>query len=287
MAQTREVIETMRRETTLDFTVKVIRTHGDIYREGPLENAETTGLFTREIEENLLAGQIDLAVHSLKDLPLSLPPKLAIAAVPVREEPWDALVIARGNYQSSASGLPLSEGSVVGTGSLRRKMQLTTVRPDLKIRPLRGNIDTRLEKIIHGEYDAGVFACAGLNRLNFRDDRLVIHRLQWAPFIPAPGQGALAIEMRRDDPDFDQIKRTVNDLSAERCVAAERKLLEMFGGGCALPVGALVSREDGPEREVYTLRGFWGGDHPLRWETLVADDLRAGILALFERLKNR
>jgi hydroxymethylbilane synthase len=187
------------------------------------------GLFTKEIEDALLAGSIDLAVHSLKDLPTETPVGLALAAIPERENPFDAIVGSR------LADLPL--GSRVGTSSNRRGAQLRLLRPDLAIHPIRGNVDTRLRKQKSGEFDAILLAAAGLRRLGLAHEIAEIFSAEQV--CPAPGQGALAIETRANDDAFD-ICRVLNHLPTEQAVTCERTVLASLGGGCQLPIGVFA-----------------------------------------------
>jgi hydroxymethylbilane synthase len=193
----------------------------------------TRGLFVKELEEALLDGRADLAVHSAKDLPGDLPDGLGILAVPEREDPRDVLV---GPPEGLAG---LAPGARVGTGSPRRAAQLALVRPDVEFVEVRGNVGTRLEKLARGEVDALVLAAAGLARLGLSPPGLVA--LDVAACVPAPGQGALAIEGRVDRPDLiAALAAALDDPAARACVSAERALLQGLGGGCREPVGALA-----------------------------------------------
>jgi hydroxymethylbilane synthase len=208
--------------------VEVIRTTGDRLTGVPLAQAGAgKGVFTKEIEEALLAGRIDVAVHSLKDLPTELPAGLALAAVPGRDDVRDALV-----------GQPLAAlpaGARVGTGSLRRGAQLRALRPDLRIEPVRGNVDTRLRKLDAGEYDALVLAAAGLRRLGWEER--IAEYFPAEVMLPAPGQGALAVETRAGS-GAEAICAAVEDPASRAAVEAERALLAGLGGGCQVPIGA-------------------------------------------------
>jgi hydroxymethylbilane synthase len=209
-------------------TIEIIKTKGDKILDVPLAKIGGKGLFTKEIEEALLDGRIDLAVHSLKDLPTELPAGLALACVPQREDPRDALV-----------GCPLAklpDGARVGTSSLRRAAQLRALRPDLDILDIRGNVDTRLRKQQEGQYDALVMASAGLTRLGLAQH--IADYLDPASFLPAVAQGALAIETRADQGPAWQACQALRDARAEAEVAAERALLAGLGGGCQVPLGA-------------------------------------------------
>ena len=207
--------------------IEIIRTTGDKITDAPLAKVGVKGLFTKEIEEALLDGRADLAVHSLKDLPAELPEGLALAAVPEREDPLDAMVGKR------LADLP--HGATVGTGSLRRAAQLRRLRPDLRIENIRGNLDTRLRKLDEGQYDAIVLAAAGLKRLGWAGR--IAEILPPDIMCPAVGQGALAIETRAHGSGFNAC--AVLDHPATRAaVSAERGLLAALGGGCQVPVGA-------------------------------------------------
>lgn len=208
--------------------IEVIQTSGDRFQSGPLKSIGNKGLFTKEIEEALLQGRIDLAVHSLKDMPAHLPEGLLIAATPEREDVRDALVGARLDE--------LPSGARVGTGSIRRVAQLSAHRPDLQILPIRGNVDTRLRKLDDGEFDAIVLASAGLHRLGWSGR--ITEYLNVDIMCPAVGQGSLAIETRADDGAAYQACLLLNHPDTNSAVTAERALLSVLGGGCQVPVGA-------------------------------------------------
>jgi hydroxymethylbilane synthase len=209
--------------------IEIIRTTGDHLQTASLVQAGGKGLFTKEIEEALLTGAIDLAVHSLKDLPTEAREDLAIAAIPGREDPRDAIV--------GRALKDVSHGASVGTSSGRRAAQLRLLRPDLQIQPIRGNIDTRLRKLKEGQYDAVVLAAAGLRRLGLAHE--ISEVLSPQQMCPAPGQGALAIQTRRDDPAR-EICAQFNDEPTSQAVTCERTVLAALGGGCQLPVGAFA-----------------------------------------------
>ena len=208
--------------------IEIIKTTGDKILDVPLARIGGKGLFTKEIEEALLDGQIDLAVHSLKDLPTELPSGLTVASIPQREDPRDAVV--------GATLAALPHGARVGTSSLRRSAQLRALRPDLEIADIRGNVDTRLRKQQEGQYDALVMASAGLTRLGLGEH--IAAYLDPAEFLPAVAQGALAIETRDDGGTAWTVCRALNDPRAAAEVSAERALLAMLGGGCQVPLGA-------------------------------------------------
>jgi hydroxymethylbilane synthase len=208
----------------------VVRTAGDRSAEA-LDALGGTGVFVREIEEALLAGTIDLAVHSLKDLPTEQPPRLAIAAVPERHDPRDALLSVSGHSLES-----LPPGSAVATGSPRRRCQLLHARPDLRMVPVRGNVDTRVAKLRDGRFDALVLALAGIERLGIRS----VPAVPLAPetCLPAVGQGALAVEIRADDAATRDLVAPLAHEPTLRAVLAERAFLRRLGGGCLAPASA-------------------------------------------------
>jgi hydroxymethylbilane synthase len=215
--------------------VEIIQTTGDRFQTGPLKEIGNKGLFTKEIEEALLDGGVDLAVHSLKDMPTALPEGLQITATPEREDPRDVIIGRR------LEELPA--GSRIGTGSLRRMAQLSAARPDVSIQPIRGNVDTRLRKLDEGQFDAIVLAAAGLNRLGW-SHRIAEH-LSVELMCPAVGQGSLAIETRADGGPAMQACLRLNNADTYSCITAERAVLAELGGGCQVPVGAHASIADG------------------------------------------
>ena len=218
----------------LECRIEIIRTTGDKITDVPLAKVGTKGLFTKEIEEALLEGGADLAVHSLKDLPTELPEGLVLAAVPAREDPRDAVVGRR------LADLPA--GARVGTSSLRRAAQLRKLRPDLALESVRGNLDTRLRKLDEGQYDAILLAAAGLKRLGWGDR--IAEILPSETMCPAVGQGALAIETRAYGAGLDACT-ALDDAASHAAVASERGVLAALGGGCQVPIGAYATVEDG------------------------------------------
>lgn len=221
------------REANPEIMVSISRivTRGDQNHHTQLDQMDGIGVFTRELEEALLDGRIDLAVHSLKDMPTEIPSGLRIAAVTERLDPRDVLV-SRGERLAE-----LASGARIGTGSPRRAVQLAACRPDLEAASIRGNIDTRLRKVADGEFDAVILAAAGLKRLGW--EGRVSEYLPAEKFLPAAGQGALAIEIRLDDAEMAKIAVTLNHLPTWRCTTAERAFLSAMGGGCRAPMAAL------------------------------------------------
>lgn len=225
----------------LETRIEIIRTTGDQTPQADLSKlaASVKGLFVKEIEEALLQHQIDLAVHSLKDLPTQTPEGLTLAAIPPREDARDALVTASPTL-SSLQALP--QQARLGTGSLRRRVQLQLLRPDLVISPIRGNVETRIKKIEQENLDGIILAAAGLNRLGLHDKIAYIFPVE--EMVPAIGQGALAIEIRTDDESTRRIVEPVNDPATRSCTLAERRFLHEMGGGCDVPMGAHASIEN-------------------------------------------
>jgi hydroxymethylbilane synthase len=257
--------------------IQVITTTGDRVQDRRLESVGGKGAFLKEIEEAMLAGEVDLAVHSLKDVPTALPDGLRLCAVLARADPRDALVSARG-----ARFADLPAGSVIGTSSLRRQCQVRALRPDLAVTDLRGNVDTRLQKLRDGRCDAVILAQAGLERLGRAGEATEV--LDAATFLPAPGQGAIALECRGEDQTIAAAAAPLNHAKTAREVEAERALLKALGGGCNVPLGAyaaaagqelrlaaFVGRADGSS----LVRGERRGTDPGALGRELADDLLA------------
>jgi hydroxymethylbilane synthase len=215
----------------LRVEVVPIRTSGDRLASAHLAEVGGKGLFVKEIDEALLDKRIDLAVHSLKDLPAERPGGLCLAAVPPREDPRDALVAS-----PAATLTSLASGARVGTSSLRRGVQLLARRPDVQVHPVRGNVDTRLRKLREGQYDALILAAAGLRRLGLLDETATL--LDPAEMLPAPGQGTLAVEAREDDVETGRLARAVEDPGTRIRTLAERAFLAEVGGACTAPLAA-------------------------------------------------
>ncbi len=241
----------------------VIKTKGDKILDVPLAKVGGKGLFVKEIEDALMDGRIDIAVHSMKDMPAELPPGLCISAVPRRENPLDALISEK--YGSLAD---LPQGARVGTSSLRRSAQLLHLRPDLTILPLRGNLDTRLKKLTTTDLDAIVLATAGLKRLGLAH-RISAH-IDPETMLPAVGQGALCIESRINDKVIDPVVKALDDAQTHTAVLAERAFLHRLEGGCQVPIAAhativdeqlklagLVAEVDGRRIIKSEITGLW------------------------------
>ncbi len=217
-------------DSALHIELVKMTTQGDKILDTPLAKVGGKGLFIKELEQGLLDGHIDLAVHSTKDMTMHLPPSLHIGAICMREDPRDALV---SNTHSRLESLPT--GARVGTSSLRRQCQLKAAFPHLTVRDLRGNVNTRLAKLDAGEFDAIMLAAAGLKRLGF-DSRIASY-LEIEQILPAVGQGAICIECRADDTAVNELVATLNHRPTQLCVMAERAMNERLQGGCQVPIG--------------------------------------------------
>lgn len=214
------------------FEVVTISTKGDVDKR-PLFTMDEKGIFEKEVNEAVKKGEVDFAVHSLKDIPSDLSEELTVACIPKRASPNDVLVNEKGQKLKE-----LATGSTVGTSSLRRAIQLAKQRPDLNVRPIRGNVETRVKKVISGEYDAVVLAEAGLTRIGMKD--VIVERFGVRDFVPAPGQGAIAIVCRRDDKKMINILKAIEDPRSRAEVMAERALIKKVEGGCRFPLGAVA-----------------------------------------------
>jgi|YNPNPStandDraft_1061719.scaffolds.fasta_scaffold00234_14 hydroxymethylbilane synthase len=247
----------------VEVSLVTIRTSGDKILHSPLAMVGGKGLFVKEIEEALMAGQVDLAVHSVKDIPAEISPGLVLSAVTQREDPRDALVTRQ---KGTLAELPL--GAKVGTSSLRRRAQLLCMRRDLQVVPLRGNVDTRMRKLERGELDAIVLAAAALRRLGFQEE--VAEFLSVEDFVPAVGQGALAVETREGDEAVSRLVRVLDHPESRLCVEAERAFMTSLGGGCQVPAGAYASKE-GEELELRGMLAAPDGD------ILLKDKVRGAV----------
>lgn len=252
LTQTKWVVSQLKeKHSHIDFEIKVITTTGDRIQSVSLDKIGEKGVFVKEIEEELLRGGIDFAVHSMKDMPGTLHEKLSFSWVPKREDPRDAIIL-KSKY-SSFEELP--KGAKIGTGSKRREFQIRNIRRDFKFLPIRGNIDTRLRKLEEEEFDAIVLAMAGLKRLGIYEklkDR--IYPLSPQQVLPSPAQGALAIEIRRGDESIHNILEGIKDIETQIQISAERAYLKTIGGSCHIPIGALCTLK-GDEIELEALLG--------------------------------
>jgi len=270
-----------------EVTIEIIHTTGDKITDVALAKVGTKGMFTKEIEEALAADRIDLAVHSLKDLPTELSEEFEIAAIPEREDPSDTFC---SRHYSSLEELP--KNARVGTSSLRREAQLKALRPDLIVHPLRGNVDTRLRKLESGEYDAIILAAAGLRRLGRTE--LMRQIIPVKIMCPAAGQGALAIEIRAADQTVRSAIQFLDDAASRSETDCERALLKKLGGGCQVPIGANAKLQDrvlhldavvaDPDGKLL-LRESVTGDDPIRLGETAGENLfRRGGADILDRV---
>lgn len=249
LVQTNWVVEQLKKANPeVEFEVKIIKTKGDLIKDLPLDKIGDKGLFVKEIEKSLLDGEIDMAVHSMKDMPSYLPEGLKFAHSPKREDPRDALIFKEG-YKSIED---LPKGARIGTGSKRRKYQLLKHRPDLEIVPIRGNIETRIKKIETENLDGVVLAASGLRRAGL-DDKIDYY-IPTDIMIPAPAQGILALEIRENDKETEKIIDSIKDDITKIQIDAERGFLIGVNGSCHIPMGAYCEIEG----EKITLTGLYG-----------------------------
>lgn len=251
--QTNWVKNFLEQKLNMTIEVNIITTQGDRVTDRPLRELEGSGYFTKELEEALLDERIDVAVHSYKDMPSKAPDGLTLAAVSAREDAADLLIMRPDAATSDEDDLFLKPEALVGTSAVRRETQLLALRPDLETKDLRGNVPTRLRKLRDGEYDAIMLASAGVRRLALDLSEFRVERLAPSLFVPAPGQGALAIQMRADDSRLSIVREAVHNAESFTATRIERQLQALFGGGCGLPLGAYASRNG----DVWIMEGFW------------------------------
>lgn len=275
ITQTNWVIDRLKEaESGLIVELEKIVTKGDKILDVTLSKVGGKGLFVKEIESALQNGEIDLAIHSMKDLPAEMPKGLTIGAIPIREDVRDCLLSKDG---STLEELP--SGAVVGTSSLRRQAQILAIRPDLKVEPIRGNIDTRVQKMKDGQFDAIVLATAGLNRMSWQED--IAELISTKTMLPAVGQGALAVQCREDDLEVLTLLSKINHEETARAVRAERAFLQSFNGGCHLPIAAYAQICEG---QVH-LKGLVGD--PTGKQMICDTMIGADELAIGQELANR
>jgi hydroxymethylbilane synthase len=271
--------------TTADLVI--IKTGGDRLQDAPLSDVGGKRLFVKEIEDALLSGDVDLAVHSAKDMPAVLPDGLDLAAALARDDPRDAVVLPKGRQAASvtSTAAPLGAAPAIGTSSVRRIAQLAALWPGATFAPIRGNVDTRLRKLDEGGFDALVLAAAGLRRLGLADR--ISTALSPVECVPAPGQGIIAVETRMDDQGTRRAIAPLHDAAAGAALMAERALVAALGGGCQIPLGAIALARD-PELELHAIVCSADGSRAVRRQArgpagdpeslgrLVAEELAAG-----------
>jgi hydroxymethylbilane synthase len=274
-------------ENNVAAELKIIKTQGDRILNLSFDKLEGKGFFTKELEEELLAGTIDLAVHSHKDLPTENPPGLIIAAVSEREDPSELLLILK-DCVDVHQKLSVKFGAIVGTSSNRRKAQLLAFRPDLEIKDLRGNVPTRIDKLRDEKYDAIMIAKAGVSRLGIDLSEFHVEEITPIELIPAPAQGVLAIQIRESDRELFDILQALNNPGVAEELAVERTVLKLFGGGCHLPLGCYCRKDDGVF-QVFTSKADTGEGFPDRLflQSDSTEGLAEKVVALFDNKRKR
>ncbi|MFQ5447811.1 MAG: hydroxymethylbilane synthase [Saprospiraceae bacterium] len=246
----------------IESELVIIKTKGDAIQHLSFDKIEGKGFFTKEIEERLLNGDVDMAVHSMKDLPTSQPDGLVLGAVSYRENPADWLIIRKEEVDTTGT-LKLKKNAVVGTSSARRKAQLLDLRPDLQLKDVRGNVPTRLDKLRQGQFDAILLAGAGLTRLALDVSDLEVIQLDPKEFVPAPAQGVLAFQCRADDIETRRVLKKLHHPEVSARTNIERKVLQLAGGGCHMPLGVFCEKDDSGNYHVWAaLADAWNA--PLR-----------------------
>lgn len=270
------------REIGVESELHIIKTKGDKIQHLSFDKIEGKGFFTKEIEDELLAGTIDLAVHSMKDMPTTQPDGLCLTAISYREDPADCLVV-RKDRATRGQLLQLPPNAIVGTSSARRKAQLQAFRPDVQLQDIRGNVPTRLQKLRDGQFDAIVLAMAGLKRLGLDLSDFVELRLNPKEFIPAPAQGVLAWQTKVDDLPTRRILRKLHQRPVLECTNVERKVLKLLDGGCHLPLGVYCERDAMGYFHAWGILGQ-GVDQPLRQAHLSSSTTHGMAERLLETL---
>jgi hydroxymethylbilane synthase len=241
------------KELGISAELKIIKTKGDTIQHLSFDKIEGKGFFTKEIEDELLAGSIDLAVHSMKDLPTQSPEGLVITAVSYRENPADLLLI-HPDAVAEDQILKFKKGAIIGTSSARRKSQIKDLRNDIEIKDIRGNVPTRIDKLRKGDFDAILLAAAGIQRLELDLSDLKVISLHPKEFIPAPAQGVLAFQTRKDDLDTRRILKKIHNKEVAEVTNIERKVLNLFDGGCHLPLGVYCEKDAGGNFHVWAAK---------------------------------
>lgn len=245
----------------VDSEIRIYKTQGDIIQHVSLEKLEGKGFFTKEIEEALLKREADLAVHSHKDLPTESPEGLTIAAVSYREKPNEIILIRKESVDLRKK-FRFKKNAIVGTSSGRRKAQLLGFRPDIQLKDLRGNVPTRVQKLRDGQYDAILLAAAGLERLKLDLADFHVEQVDLQDIVPAPAQGVLALQTRSDDKELIEILQQLHHADVQECIAIERKILNIFKGGCQMPLGAYCEKEEEIFKVWTAMTDKW--DNPLK-----------------------
>lgn len=268
----------------VEAELKIIKTQGDIIQHLRLDKLEGKGFFTKELEESLLNGDIDLAVHSHKDLPTQNPPGLIIAATSEREDPSEYLIILKQSVDKSQR-FSVRENAIIGTSSNRRKAQLQALRPDFEFSDIRGNVITRLDKLRTGNYDAIVLAKAGMTRIAMDLSEFHVKELHPTEVVPAPAQGVLAIQIRETDKELNALLQKIHDVGTAEEIAVERKILSLFDAGCHAPLGSYCRKSNGMY-EVWTSQAVTADEFPDR-VFLKAESTEGLAEKVFQKFANK
>ena len=248
------------KEIGVDSELNIIKTKGDRIQHLGFDKIEGKGFFTKELEEALLSGEIDMAVHSMKDLPTTAPEGLVTTAVSYRENPADWMMI-RKECVDATQDLQLKQNAVVGTSSARRKSQIRSFRPDVQLKDIRGNVPTRLKKLSDGDFDAIILAAAGITRLEIDLDEFKVIRFNPKEFVPAPAQGVLAYQTKKDDTATRRILKHLHHSEVAQLTNVERKVLQLFGGGCHMPLGVYCEKDAMENYHVWAaMAESWDGE---------------------------
>lgn len=256
-----EYTQQLLKEQGIDSELRVIKTKGDKIQHLSFDKIEGKGFFTKEIETALLQGEVDLAVHSMKDMPTTQPDGLALTAVSYREDPADWLVI-RPSAVDKEQLFGFKQGAVIGTSSARRKAQMLDFRPDIELRDIRGNVPTRLQKLRDEQFDAILLAAAGLTRLKIDLSDFVLNKFNPKEFVPAPAQGVLCYQTKTGDLATRRILKQLHQADVARITNVERKVLKLLDGGCHMPLGAYCQRDTAGNYHVWAA-------HAATWNSAV------------------
>ena len=284
-----ETIAAALRGAGFDVELTIIKTSGDQNQTALFGSIGPQGVFVREIEQALVERRVELAVHSFKDLPTSSPAELIVAAVPARVDPADLLLVRRAALADGDESLPIVRGARVGTASARRRVWLKHFRPDLRVEPLRGNVPTRVRKLAEGAFDAIVLAAAGVERLQAEGrlptlDGIDVRRLDPQWFVPAPAQGALAVQCRRDDAAVLAALKTIDHAPSHTAVTAERDALAHAEGGCDVAFGAYCVPHEGVHGSAHELIAMIEREGRVRVARVQGHDVRALGAAVWSKL---
>lgn len=267
----------------IESELKIIKTQGDKIQHLGFDKLEGKGFFTKEIEDALLNNEVDVAVHSMKDMPTTQPEGLCLAGVSYREDCADLLVI-RKEMADTNQLLQIPQNGIVGTSSARRKAQMQTARPDVQLKDIRGNVPTRLQKLRDGEFDAILLAIAGINRLKIDMTEFITIRLSPKEFIPAPAQGVLTWQTKSDNTKVRKIVRKLHDSEVLKCTNVERKVLRMLEGGCHMPLGVYCERDSLGHFHVWATLGSDVGEE-LKFVTMSSSTTNNLAEQVFDKLQ--